>query len=48
MKYLTPNGYGYHRLGLPNGTEFTIRYPNDVTSIQKYSFKEEAWCVLKI
>lgn len=39
---LPPNGYGYQRLGLPNGTEFTIRYPdNDVAKIQKYSFKEE-------
>lgn len=39
---LPPNGYGYQRLGLPNGTEFTIRHPNDVANIQKYSFKEEA------
>lgn len=40
---LPPNGNGYQRLGLFNGTEFTIRYPDvDVTEIKKYSFKEEA------
>lgn len=38
---LPPNGSGYQRLGLFNGTEFTIRYPNtDIKNIIMYHFKE--------
>lgn len=40
--FLPPFKNSYQRLGIPNGTEFTIRYPEDIKSIKQYSFKEES------
>ena len=40
--FLPPFNNSYQRLGIPNGTEFTIRYPEDIKSIKPYSFKEES------
>lgn len=40
--FLPPFNNSYQRLGIPNGTEFTIRYPKDVKSIKPYNFKEES------
>lgn len=41
--FLPPLTNSYQRLGVPNGTEFTIRYPDkDVKSIKPYTFKEES------
>lgn len=40
--FLPPFKNSYQRLGIPNGTEFTIRYPEDIKSIKPYSFKEES------
>lgn len=40
--FLPPFNNSYQRLGIPNGTEFTIRYPEDIKSIEPYNFKEES------
>lgn len=39
---LPPNDKGYQRLGLPNGTELTIRYPRQ--DVKNIKVKEWLWC----
>lgn len=40
--FLPPLDSSYQRLGIPNGTEFTIRYPEDIRAVTEYIFKEES------
>lgn len=40
--FLPPFENFYQRLGIPNSTEFTIRYPEDIISVKPYNFEEES------